>query len=266
MIQLEGHQLQEILLEAAKAFGTLCDECGLTYYLSGGTLLGAVRHHGFIPWDNDIDMMMPRADYEKLLSIHYNNGRYKILDCFSDRNYGYSFAKFVDTKTCRYAIDNNQTEFGVYVDIFPIDGYPDSLVLSNIRNYYLSYLRIWRGFMLSKESKKQSKFRKIKNIIRKLNPTSSNAYSRRINRIGQRNRYEDSAFVGVQSATHVQRNERNPKTIFEKTVYLPFEDTSFPCPSGYDEYLQHLYGDYMKLPPESQRVASHVNKFYLLDE
>ncbi len=120
--------------------------------------------------------------------------------------------------------------------------------------------------MLSKKSKKQSKFRRIKNLIRKMNPISSNAYSRRINRIGQRNKFEVSTYVGVQSATHVQMNERNPKAVFERTVYLPFEDTLFPCPSGYDEYLKHLYGDYMKLPPESQRVASHINKFYLLDE
>lgn len=266
MIELTGKDLQNCLLEAGKAFGELCEKNGLTYFLSGGTLLGAVRHHGFIPWDNDMDMMMPRTDYEKLLSLKFDDGRYKVLDCFSDRNYGYSFAKFVDTKTCRYAIDDNQTEFGVYVDIFPIDGYPDSLFLSNMRNNYLRYLRIWRGFMLSKQSKKRSKFRGVKNFIRKINPTSANAYSRRINRIGQRNRYEDSAYVGVQSGTHVQKYERNPRDVFDRTIYLPFEDTTFPCPAGYDGYLRRLYGDYMQLPPENKRVASHKNRFYLLDE
>ncbi len=267
VVELCGEELHNCLLDAGKAFNEICIKHNLKYYLSGGTLLGAVRHHGFIPWDNDMDMMMPRDDYEKLLSLNYNDGRYKVIDCFSDQNYGYSFAKIIDTKTRRVSIDDaNQTDFGVYIDIFPIDGYPDSVFFSNLRNLHLRYLRLWRNFMLNKETSKSKRFSGIKNFIRRINPITSNSYSRRINRIGQKKKYADSKYVGVQSGTHVQKNERNPKSIFDKTIYLPFDDTSFPCPSGYDEYLSHLYGDYMQLPPENQRYATHSNKFYYINE
>ena len=93
--------------------------------------------------------------------------------------------------------------------------------------------------------------------------TKSNYYSRKINRIGRKYDFETSAYVGVQSGTYHQEKERNPRSVFDHTVYFQFEDTKFPGPSGYDEYLRHLFGDYMKFPPEDKRTGRHAQNIYL---
>ena len=262
MTQILGKDIQKYLLDAAKCLDAFCREHNITYYLSGGTLLGAVRHQGFIPWDDDIDIMMPRCEYDRLI-LAFTDERYKIVSCEKDRHHGAPYARLWDSMTIRDWGELNHIEMGIYIDILPIDGYPDSLLLSNLRNRRLKFLRKCREFMLHKHSRDNSRLKGIKEAARRLSPFSANYFSRRINKIGRKKSFEKSRYVGVQSGTYHQERERNSKMVFDKTVYLPFEDTVFPAPSGYDEYLRNLFGDYMQLPPEEQRVGRHAQNIYL---
>lgn len=265
MKKIETDEIQKYLLMVMEKLDLFCRENGLRYYLSGGTLLGAVRHKGFIPWDDDIDIMIPRKDYEKLVST-FADDRYKIAYCERDKDYGCPYARMWDSHTIRDWGNMSQTEMGVYIDILPIDGYPDSLILSKIREYYLLYIRKWRLFMMYNKSAPTAKFKRLKQFVRKINPNTANDYSVRINKIGRKIDFETSKYVGVQSGTYHAQKERNPKSVFDKTIYLQFEHLWLPAPSGYDEYLKHLFGDYMQLPPVEQRVKRHGQDIYLIEE
>ena len=123
-------EIQEIELEILSNIAAVCEQHQWRYFLAGGTLLGALRHKGFIPWDNDIDISMPRRDYEKLLQFYKENGnRYKILQVGENTNYYLPFAKVVDTETLlvEKSIETQVPELGLFVDIFPIDGVGDEI-------------------------------------------------------------------------------------------------------------------------------------------
>ena len=128
MRRLDLHEIQKRELEIFKVFTEICEKYGIRYYLAGGTLLGAVRHHGFIPWDDDIDVNMPREDYDKLLA-HADeiaaSGDYK-LAAYELGNLNYPFAKIYDLHTSINKLyDDDETERNLWIDIFPMDGLPD---------------------------------------------------------------------------------------------------------------------------------------------
>ena len=265
MRKIEADEIQKYLLGIVTAFDEFARENGITYYLSGGTLIGAVRHSGFIPWDDDIDIMMPRKDYDKLLAT-FTHDIYKLADCDSNEKYGSSYARMWDSRTKRDWGNLNNIDMGVYIDIMPMDGYPNSLLLSKIRECRLMLLRRLRASALKKEVPKNAKLRSLKVLYKKLNHKTANDYARKINRIGRKNDFDTSEYVGVQSATHNTFKERNPRSIFDNTVYFKFENLMLPAPEGYDVYLRHIFGDYMQLPPEEQRVRRHAQDIYVIDE
>lgn len=265
MIQIQGEEIQKYLLETVKVLSDFCENNNLRYYLSGGSLLGAVRHQGFIPWDDDIDIMMPRKDYEVLIS-EFDNNTYEIVDCQTNKYYGAPYARMWDKRTVREWKNFDQISMGIYIDILPIDGYPNSEFLSVIRDYYLLYLRKWRTISLRKTITEKDRFKVLQKILKAINPHTANYYSCKANLIGKKNSFETSSFVGVQSGTYHQQKERNPKSIFDHTIYFQFEDIQLPGPAGYDEYLKHLFGNYMQLPPEDQRIGRHDQIVYLKEE
>ena len=260
-------ETQNCSLYILEAFQQYCDKEGLRYYMAGGTLLGAVRHHGYIPWDDDVDMMMPRSDYERF--IHgYKNEQYKVISCETDHYYSSPYAKLWDTRT-EYVIDspnwiNRGANFGAFIDIFPIDGYPDSDYAANLYAHYLKHLRKIINIAAVRTSKKIN-VRYIKNkflntfIYRK----APNYYARQLNRIAQKKSFDACTFVGVATSFAHILKERNKKTdVFSGTVLLPFEHLFLPAPAGYDLYLHRLYGDYMKLPPPDKQVSDHKFRIY----
>ncbi len=265
MRKIDDSEIQSYLIKIMEAFDQFAKDNHLTYYLSGGTLIGAVRHQGFIPWDDDIDIMMPRKDYEFVLS-RFQHPRYRVIDCESNPNFGTSYARIWDTHTKIQYKNSNNSEFGIYMDVLPMDGYPDSLLLSKLlelRLYILRKKRLFATYILIPE---KAKFKGLKKLYKKLNKKTANEYSREINRLGRKRAYESSKFVGVLSATHNVFKERNPKTLFDKTLYMNFENLNLPVPAGYDTYLRHIFGDYMQLPPPEQRVRRHGQPFYDIEE
>lgn len=249
----------EILSKTAK----ICDENKLRYYLGYGTLLGAVRHQGFIPWDDDIDILMPRPDYLRLIEI-IDQGSFANMQMFSlqnEKDYLYPFAKLVDNRTLLYQEYNEtlEVELGVNIDIFPLDGLPD--------NYYMSFLLlkalIFLKFVWTMCNQKFPPFattwyKKLGKISLALlfKPINYKQVLRIIDRLSAKYDFDSSNYIGC-LVFGVGPNERIRRKSIEGAEKLAFEGEQFFVPSDYDTYLSNVYGDYMQLPPENQRISTH---------
>lgn len=254
----------QILLE----FHKFCMDKNLRFYLSGGTLLGAIRHKGFIPWDDDIDVCMPRRDYEKLLEMYDNNNEQYQLRSVSLGNFTAPYAKMVDTNTqveSQYTEDENNSH--LWIDIFPVDGLPEGLY--EVEQIYSKCSLYRQIFMLAdaKLGKGKSSFRRYaKYLLKPLAKLYGKARCvKHIERIAQCYSYENSKYVGAVTWGLYGAGERMLKSEFEHTVMVEFEGHQFPTFSCWDSYLKGLYGDYMKLPPVEKR-QTHDMKVYIKEE
>lgn len=253
-------EVQSLGYELLKEFDTFSKEHGLTYFLSGGSCLGAIRHQDFIPWDDDIDVCMLRKDYDKLLSIVKRHREIPGKEEFKfflplDQNYIYPYAKLVNTDTIVYEKDIQQKfATGVWMDIFPMDVWPDDKKelkrIMQKHNFYKMMNKIYVAGNLSSVKKK------ILAIIGKagyklLFPKKDYLYWNR--KIIELVRPCNGTYVGDR-IWPVKDKEFFSKKVFEKPVYKKFRDQEFPVPAGYEEYLTKMYGNYMQLPKEKDRV------------
>jgi len=259
--RLNIDEVKSIELEILRYVKDICNANKLRYYLCAGTLLGAVRHKGFIPWDDDIDIALPRNDYMKLIDILKNDHRYGSLSIYNNKDYYYPFAKIVDTSTIliEHTMEYPIEGLGVYIDVFPIDGLPQNNI---IIRYHMNKLKIFRKMLflsLKRDCPKSSNA--IKYIIKYVVWIFSKIIGwrkliRYVERLGTKYDYNNGDKVGCIVSGYYEKEIVN-KEVFEDSVDLEFEGVMFPAPIGYEEYLTSLYGDYMKLPPEEERVYRH---------
>lgn len=244
--KISDKELKNIELDILKYIKFICDKEGLDYYLAYGTLLGAVRHKGFIPWDDDIDIFMPRKDYERLLNLDLSS-EYKILSCRNTLDYIYEFAKIVDTHTVLKECNvQNIKELGVYVDIFPLDGLP------KMYNWHLGILWILTKIRILTSYIKYPFFKKIGFL-------SPNVIAQIINKILSKYTWDESdKILSIEGGF----NEIFDKKIFDKGKQLEFEGELFNVPYLYDKYLKQCYGDYMKFPPKEKQITHHFFEAY----
>ena len=257
-------EFQEKLLQTFKAFSKFCEENNLTYYAAYGTCLGAVRHHGFIPWDDDIDVFMKRDDYERLLQVRerLSNTIYHISD-IRDGEHPYPLGKFYSTEGSVWELRQFQFIIGPWIDIFPLDEWNESEEASDCYDLYhyslwkyrkalssQSWTEIWYDFIHMngmnapiKLVKKciYSPFRKI--YFHKTQKSVAKMCSIKGPFL------KDWCFL---------KKWKIEKKWFENTIELPFEDTIIICPAGYDEFLTYIYGDYMTPPPLEKRNQRHI--------
>ncbi len=258
--ELTLEEIQKGSYEVLKKCKEICDSNHLTYFLGFGTLIGSIRHNGFIPWDDDIDIIMPRPDYEKFLDYCRNHetelGHYSLKHYTIDKNYIYPIARLIDTN---YEIHyNNAKEYGLglFVDVYPYDGFnPEDIKwLKKIRNnirlidlcgykklpkatkWYKNLYRI-PGFFVSR-------FFNLNKLIEKND------------KLAQKYPYESSKYVSC-TAWDWPVETLYQKEWFDKTTTHVFVDQEFNIPTEYDKILRIYYGDYMKLPPENERIGHH---------
>ena len=267
---LSLEEYHAVLFDMLKQVDSICHAERLRYFLSGGTLLGAIRHKGFIPWDDDIDLMMPRPDYEIFLKRAEKRLPKRYILAFPDRTKDYSqpWIRIFDT---RVAVDDSGMQRtltrSLFVDVFPIDGLPSNRTLSN-----LCFTRVRAWDILLKCARRKALYpderlkwlKKPMMALTRVRPLPKYAVS--LNKSARRCSFERAHYAGVLATTHYGSRERMPVEVFRGSVQVPFEGGFFPAPIGYDTYLSRLYGDYMQLPPEEKRVSQHNLHAYLISE
>lgn len=266
---MEGKELKQIIFNILCAFSEFCDENALRYYLCGGTLLGAIRHKGFIPWDDDIDILMPRPDYNRMHKIlkEKNIKPYYTLISLQADNSFLPFAKIIDTRTyteSRYSDSDNK---GLWIDIFPMDGLPKNKSQSNKILNKVSHLKKWFIICNQKIGTDKKTLKAILKIplllvlkIFKLEQW----YGRRIDKIAQQYDFDTSEYVGG-IAWSLGAKERMKKSDYLPIEEVEFCDKMFHAPACWNYYLTKMYGNYMELPPEEQRV-NHAIVAYIKEE
>lgn len=263
MKKLGLKEIQQRELEIFKKFVEICEQYGIRYYLAGGTLLGAARHKGFIPWDDDIDVNMPREDYETLLS-HADeigaSGDYKLV-AGELGNLNYPFAKIYDLHTnIRKLYDDDDTERNLWIDIFPMDGLPDDeKKVEDIFRRTLTARKMLRLKMARSGEGKTALKKALKPLIKMLlRPIDDQKLLDYIINTCQTYKIDDCSYMGG-IANGYGPQERVPKKPYLKPVMMPFEDMTVSAPGCWDYYLKNLYGDYMQLPPEDKRETHSMD-------
>lgn len=268
------NELQQKLFELLKEFVRVCEENNLTYWLLGGTLLGAVRHKGFIPWDDDVDVAMPREDYEKFINLKqeaFSDKKFFVQTFKSDPHYMWNYAKLRDSSTTYIepAFRNIRMNHGLWLDVFPLDGIskepqdPKKLV------HHIGWR--WHNNYMMRMYAKRRKIRKerwFKDILLNIY-----AYLFFWTNVGHwRNKYEEKRYLKYKTSEckqwvfyHSSSRQRGI-TLREwwegEEVYGVFEGLRVRLPHNYDAYLTWIYGDYMTPPPENKRVPLHLAKHY----
>lgn len=262
MKEIDISELKSIQLEILKYIKKVCDENNLKYYLCGGTLLGAIRHKGYIPWDDDIDIFMPIDDYKKFLAIAHENNGYTLLNPYNHDDYYYLFSKLVDNRTKLIEFGRVKIEnMGVFVDIFPLFALPDDTkeredFINKIIDLKTKHFRYFK----TSWNYSNNKYKMIVKTIAKF--PAYLLYKRKnikdeILQMMEKYSYEDSKYVGFLLSAYSPDNEITRKEVYRETIQVEFEGDLFSAAIGYDEYLSNLYGDYMELPPVDKRVTHH---------
>ena len=250
---IEIEDLKRIQLDILIDIDEFCRRNEIRYSLAYGTLLGAVRHGGYIPWDDDIDICMPRPDYERFVSS-YNNHLYK---CYS-HNYVYEyllpFAKVADERTIMDEKMYQKDVFGVYVDVFPVDGYQSKWQII-VSRWLTRFLNTKKAILDGKRSFVKNAIMRIGKIV--LLPFSINDILKWQEFVSTNIDFNTSLECEIFCSSTVER-EIVPSSFFKEYCMVSFEGHSFKAVREYNRYLNALYGDYMQLPPVEKRVAHHI--------
>lgn len=270
------NEMQSKLLEMIKWFHGFCVANDLRYYAVGGTALGAVRHGGFIPWDDDLDVGMPRADYERMIALSRNgtdNALYRIEAPLENRDFIYPFSKVYDTSTTLVENAWVKAKRGIYIDIFPLDGIGNTQeeAVANFRrintkinllNTKTCALRRGRSF-----------FKNCAIVAGRMIPDfimSRDGLIEKLNRLCAERPYDDYVYA-VNAFGTWKEWEITKREWFGTPTLCRFEDTEIYIPEKPDPYLTVLYHDWRELPPAEERVTHHdyaeldLNKSYLED-
>ena len=265
-LSVEEHELlrkvQMKCLGILKVFDAFCEKNGLLYYACGGGCIGAVRHGGFIPWDDDIDVMMPREDYQRFKELwpqQMDEERFRLNDNSEDVFLRNMWTSVSDEETT--FIKERQSDLdishGIKLEIIPLDGCPDS----RVQRVFQMFWALVRQIYINQEPpiSKGKLMYGLGKILLGIHRSWKSRYRAAMRAEKRMIRYPFSSAEKVTELTtrfQYMVNEY-PAEAFRAAVRMPFEDTTIPVPVGYDTYLRMAFGDYMQMPPEEERVPKH---------
>ena len=259
--ELSLDERKAALINLLKLVMTVLDKTGLKYFAYYGTLLGAVRHQGFIPWDDDIDLGMMRKDYDKLIKIDWEKEGLRLISPQTREMSPFGFSKITDYEhLLEEDIGIENFPMGLNIDIFPIDSLSEKTLLVSERLVFL--LEKLRVVKVIKISPNRSLPKNIMLFLMKIPAAlfSFKCITVNIDRLS-RNIRREALFCGCKCGSYGFR-EFSAKQNFSDLKYQDFEELSIPIPSGFYEILEAIYGDFMQLPAEEKRITHHRNKIY----
>ena len=262
-------KLQLIEIDILKEVVKICNEENITYYISGGTFLGAVRHKGFIPWDDDIDIAMPRKDYEKFREI----ANKKLPEGYIYRN----FKDDEEIKTCFSRVENGKVKVrdtsalkedirNAWIDIFPLDGMPKSKIKFFIRKYKLLYLRMMLQYsqfskIVNQDLPNRPLHEKILIGVGKVIPfekfLNTRKYMYKIDKELQKDQ-KNSTYIMNFLGIYKFKSVMNKDEIYAEGALYDFEGMKLNAPKDYDTYLTQIYGNYMAIPKKEHQNKHHT--------
>ena len=258
-------EVQSLQLVMMSKIHDFCVNRNIRYSLGGGTLLGAVRHKGYIPWDDDIDIMLPRPDYDSFIKefAGYDEDL-DIQNYFTDPTYPWSWTRVCNNKTILYS---RHAICGIFIDVFPVDGLPSENV---IEDYHKKVLKLKKHVSYTNKFnddriERNGAIRMVKKSIKSILYLG---HSRAVNNLEKCLRsypFEASNYAGAIIGMYGVK-EHMKAEVFKKYITLPFEGYNFMCIADYDAYLTKHYGDYMQLPPKEKQVTHHKFKCFWTDK
>ena len=243
---------------------SVCEKHNLKVIVFAGTLLGAIRHKGFIPWDDDLDVALPRKDFNKLVEI----APYEFEDplffqtALNDRKFFFDYARLRNSNTTGMITWNKSKEYnnGIYIDIYPLDGSTENECKLRVQAVKKDF---FKQFLIAYNADESYKSRKPQWLVKALATVAHIKsyewwYTKYINNL---TRYEDKTerLSQINDSLYVIRKFWCTKQDFENIIYVPFEDITVPVPANYNVILTHMYGNYMEFPPIDQRGKWHEN-------
>lgn len=271
--ELTLHEMHKGILVILKKIIEICDKININYYMAYGSLIGVVRHRGFIPWDDDLDLYMMRPDYDKFLAWCMEHEQelypFKLLSRENCENYPYNIARFNDLRY-EAVYENTQAYIsGMFIDIYPLDGAGNEEVkfekkMRIIKRNLFRFI-LWSTDDHYEPSGKKKKWRSAVKVLgrRYAKVRGAEHFLDKMLKLGKQFTIKDSKYVSVliwDASMYVQ-----DKSDFEEFVYGEFEGIQVKIPKGYDRVLKNIYGNYMELPPEEERVPHHRYKLYYRD-
>lgn len=253
-------QLQKIELGILLDVAAVCEQEGIPFFLGEGTLLGAVRHQGFIPWDDDVDILMKRPDYERFLQISSARlgSRYMVQHPSTVENYWSPFMKIrllTPTLFHQTHIAHLTAHNGPYIDIFPLDFLPrDSGLLLFAQSCFIRFLRATLTQKLGIHPADGLKRRCIRIVARFCSAKSIHFL---LEKAFHLHGGTVQPYLGNLASYHKYSGQVLPASAYASAVWLPFEGHMLPLPCGYEQILENLYGEYMTLPPPEEHIIKH---------
>lgn len=270
MIQLDKQtlrQLQLIQLEMLIEVDRICQKCGIHYNIIAGTMLGAVRHGGYIPWDDDADVALLRSEYEKFREAcltELDESRFYFQDHRNTPGYRWGYGKLrrKNTLFLRKYQEHMPYEQGVFIDIFPLDGVPDQYILRSLHNFECFCVRkvLWSAVGRIADSKSGMRF-----LFGMLYRIPEKTVFRYYQRLICRSNRKETAMVRILMFPTPNKAYGYYRKWYENSAEIQFEQHTFQGIKEYDEYLSFKFGEYMTLPPENQRKVHPVSAITLTE-